>query len=83
MNIPYFHVKVILPTHHGPISLGPTIVRARCAPLSPASRFPVSVVPVFQHSNCERSELTWLSQGALTMVPNSELSGDVESILQI
>jgi len=58
MSISDRHAKVILPTDHGPISLGPTIIRARYVPLSPASGFPVSIIPVFQHSICERSELT-------------------------
>ncbi len=42
MNIRNFHLEVILPANHGPISSGPIIIRARCAPLSPASGFPVS-----------------------------------------
>ncbi len=50
MDIPNFHVKVILPATHGPISLGFIIIRARCAPLSPASGFPVSIFPSFPYS---------------------------------
>ncbi len=66
MNIPYFHVKVILPTNHGPISLGPTIIRARFAPLSPVTGFSFSIVKVFRYSPPsadERAELTWFIDG--------------------
>ncbi len=57
MNIPNFHLEVILPTNHDPISLRPIIIRVRCASLSTASGFPVSIFPVFQHSNCQRSDI--------------------------
>jgi hypothetical protein len=69
MNICNFYLKSTLPTNHYPIFFGPITIRVRCALLSPASGFSVSLIPLFQHSNGERSELTGPGSGGRPVSP--------------